>query len=76
MKRKTIAQLEQAIKELRELLIMDACTIKMWQDKTATAEKRIQQIAAENESLRMDAKWLRQLCQNLTETVRAIGQSR
>lgn len=66
-KRRTIADLERELYNCKEMYAgIERVTIILKQEK-ALAEKRTGDIAAENESLRLDKKWLQQIIQRMLE---------
>lgn len=73
MPKLTIKQLQADIATLRELRIEDKRDHERTLKETEYLKKRVVDIAAENESLRMDKKWLQQIHSALLQSIRFSG---
>lgn len=65
MPKKTLKSLEGTIAELRELRESDRRHCADLNAQVSDIKQRLKEIAADNESLRMDKKWLQQVVRQL-----------
>lgn len=72
MPRQTIAQLEADVRQWKELYQgLERANVFMKSEKEILG-KRVTEIAAENESLRMDKKWLQQMHSAVLQSMHAF----
>lgn len=73
MPKVTIKSLTEALDTLRQLREEDKKQYVQTLKEVEWQKKRIMEIAAENESLRMDKKWLQQVHSALLQSIRFSG---
>lgn len=73
MPKLTIKDLEQQIKDLRELRQRNKDAMRHYTTQIEGMKERLRLIAAENESLRMDKKWLQQIHSNFLQSLCSSG---
>lgn len=76
MPKVTIKQLQSEIETLRGLRIEDKRDYSRTLEELQSYKKRTTEIAAENESLRMDKKWLQTMHSNLLQSIPEMFRNR
>lgn len=69
MPKLTIKKLQDDLKTIRELRQMDTDILERRRVEIDHLKKRVSDIAAENESLRMDKKWLQSIISSLAQAI-------
>lgn len=68
-KRQTIKSLQAALWQIESALVIEQEAVRKRNDKIVQLEKRLLDIAGENESLRIDKKWLQQMHSGLLQSI-------
>ena len=68
-KRQTIKSLQEALWQSESALVIEQEAVHKRNDKIVQLEKRLSDIAGENESLRIDKKWLQQMHSGLLQSI-------